>query len=74
MNNAIQHKHSPLSQDNNELIKWLLEGDVGSGKTVVAALVGLNAVLEKKQVVVMAPTEILARQHSILVLHRATKT
>jgi ATP-dependent DNA helicase RecG len=41
----------------------LLEGDVGSGKTVVACLAILNAVLNKKQAVLMVPTEILARQH-----------
>lgn len=41
----------------------LLEGDVGSGKTVVACLAILNAVLNKKQAVLMAPTEILAKQH-----------
>ena len=41
----------------------LLQGDVGSGKTVVAALAAANAVECGRQVALMAPTELLAEQH-----------
>jgi ATP-dependent DNA helicase RecG len=41
----------------------LLQGDVGSGKTVVALLAMLRAVEAGKQAALMAPTEVLAKQH-----------
>ncbi|MDE1174475.1 MAG: ATP-dependent DNA helicase RecG [Parvibaculaceae bacterium] len=41
----------------------LLQGDVGSGKTIVALLAMLNAVEADAQAALMVPTEILARQH-----------
>jgi ATP-dependent DNA helicase RecG len=41
----------------------LLQGDVGAGKTVVAALAALQAIESGRPVALMAPTEILAEQH-----------
>ena len=57
-----------LAEINNDMMQpgrmlRLLQGDVGSGKTIVALLAALTAIEEGGQVALMAPTEILARQH-----------
>ena len=46
----------------------LLQGDVGSGKTIVALIAAANVIQSNSQVALMAPTEILAKQHYKLAL------
>jgi ATP-dependent DNA helicase RecG len=56
-NEIIRDMESPYSMNR------LLQGDVGSGKTVVAALAMAHAVASGSQAAIMVPTEILAEQH-----------
>lgn len=62
---AQQRVHEEIRADlaRPEPMMRLVQGDVGSGKTVVAALAALQAVEAGCQAVVMAPTELLAEQH-----------
>ncbi len=59
--NALDEINQDLSSSNKMF--RLLQGDVGSGKTIVSLLAALNTINSGFQVAIMAPTEILARQH-----------
>ncbi|MBY6096300.1 ATP-dependent DNA helicase RecG [Ferrimonas balearica] len=64
---AQQRVVSEIAADLNqgEPMMRLVQGDVGSGKTLVAALAALHAISEGYQVALMAPTELLAEQHAL---------
>lgn len=57
------HTQIKNSLTNSSPMNCLLQGDVGSGKTIVSILASSIAVESNFQVAIMAPTEILARQH-----------
>ena len=56
-----------------KIINYLVQGDVGSGKTIVAMLILLYMVENGYQGVLMAPTEILATQHYLSVVEEFSK-
>ena len=62
---AQQRAWAEVSRDlcGHEPMNRLLQGDVGSGKTVVAALAAMQAIGSGRQAALMAPTEILGEQH-----------
>ena len=59
--NVIQDVHLDMKRDYP--MNRLIQGDVGSGKTIVAILISSLAIGNNVQVAVMVPTEVLARQH-----------
>lgn len=65
--NAQQRVIGEIKQDMTleQPMMRLVQGDVGSGKTLVAALASLGPLSQGHQVVLMAPTELLAEQHAI---------
>ncbi|WP_428087844.1 ATP-dependent DNA helicase RecG [Candidatus Thioglobus sp.] len=65
LTNAQQRSISEINADlsSNHPMLRLLQGDVGSGKTIVAVFACLQAVENEFQTAIMAPTEILAHQH-----------
>ena len=58
---AVQQIREDLSS--GYIMNRLLQGDVGSGKTIVSFIAGLDVALSGHQAAIMAPTEILANQH-----------
>ncbi len=64
---AQQRVAAEISADISQPIPMLrlVQGDVGSGKTVVAALAAMQAIANGMQAALMAPTEILAEQHRV---------
>lgn len=65
LTNAQKKVWSEIREDvlSHKVMNRLVQGDVGSGKTIIAILALLNAVENGYQGVLMAPTEVLAKQH-----------
>ncbi len=71
MTKAQRRAHDAIAKELTQPhpMRRLLQGDVGSGKTLVAALAALQAVENGWQAALMAPTEILAEQHFLKLTH-----
>ena len=71
MTKAQRRAHDAIAKElaQPHPMRRLLQGDVGSGKTLVAALAALQAVENGWQAALMAPTEILAEQHFLKLSH-----
>ncbi|MCR5737035.1 MAG: ATP-dependent DNA helicase RecG [Eubacterium sp.] len=65
LTNAQLRTWNEIKEDflSNRAMNRLVQGDVGSGKTIIAMLALITAALNGKQGALMAPTEVLARQH-----------
>ena len=65
LTNAQLRTWNEIKEDiaSDRVMNRLVQGDVGSGKTILAVLLVLTAALNGKQGAIMAPTEVLARQH-----------
>lgn len=65
LTNAQHHTWLEIRENmaSDKLMSRLIQGDVGSGKTIIAVLALLNTVYSGKQGALMAPTEVLAKQH-----------
>lgn len=63
---AQMRVHEEITQDlqQNKPMLRLVQGDVGSGKTVIAALAAIHAIANGYQVALMAPTDLLSEQHA----------
>ncbi|WP_029489039.1 ATP-dependent DNA helicase RecG [Fluoribacter dumoffii] len=64
---AQQRVIQEISQDLNQTkpMLRLVQGDVGAGKTIIAALAALQAIANRQQVAFMAPTDLLSEQHTL---------
>lgn len=65
LTNAQLRTWNEIKEDiaSDRVMNRLVQGDVGSGKTILAVLLVLTAAFNGKQGAIMAPTEVLARQH-----------
>jgi ATP-dependent DNA helicase RecG len=65
LSNGQREVITEIEQDQNSSLRMvrMLQGDVGSGKTLVALMTALNVISAKHQVAIMVPTDLLAQQH-----------